>query len=123
MANPDFSYEINSTDANKVIVAKVRMEIGDSDPERGIKPNADNYTDSEILSIYDDEDQEIGRTAARIAEQMALAWSSVPRTMHGSLFDPRHIRRNFDEMSRRLRRQYGYTSEISSSFSIPVKRA
>lgn len=117
-----FTYNLSSDDIDEQRIAQIRLEVGDTDPERGIKPNGDNFTDEELLHIYSIEGEIIGRAAARICEQMANAWTSVPRTMFGALFDPRHVARNFMRRSKELRSQYGYTDSRSSSFSIPVKR-
>ena len=120
--NPPITYKINSSDNTELNISAIRLEVGDTETTRGIKPNGKNYTDDEIIYLYDLEGQSIGRAAARICEQMANAWSSVPRTMFGSLFDPRHIGRNFMRQAETLRRQYGYFATESTSFSIAMKR-
>jgi hypothetical protein len=118
----DFTYRLNSSETREAAIAQVRLEVGDNDIERGIRPNGKNYTDDELWYIYELEDSIVGRAAARICEQMATAWSSVPRTMFGSLVDPRHVGRNYMRQAETLRAEYGYTDTQSSSFSIPMKR-
>lgn len=118
----DFTYRLNSSDPREAAIAEVRLETGDNDSERGIRPNGKNYHDTEIWFLYEKEDSIIGRVAARICEQMAMAWSSVPRTMFGSLVDPRHIGRNYMRQAETLRKQYGFTDEQSASFSIRMRR-
>lgn len=122
MSDTGFTYRLDSGDQQELIIAKVRLEVGDTSEERGIKPDGSNYSDSEIWYIYNEEDEVVGRAAARICEQQATAWSSVPRTMFGSLFDPRHVGRNFMRLAERLRRQYGYADTRSSTFSASMKR-
>lgn len=116
-----FTYDISSADANEKIVSQIRLEVGDTSQERGVKPEGGNYTDEELLHIYEVEGESIGRAAARICEQLANAWSSVPRTMFGSLFDPRHVGRNYMRQAATLRSQYGYFETESTSFSISVR--
>jgi hypothetical protein len=119
-----FTYRLESSDTREVAIAQIRLEVGDQNSDRGIKPDGDNYSDEEIWHIYTAlEGQLIGRAAARICEQQATAWSSVPRTMFGSLFDPRHVGRGFMARAKDLRRQYGTTTLGSTSFSVNVKRA
>ena len=118
-----FSYDVESTTAKTLAISKIRLEIGDTSEERGVKPDGSNYTDEEIYLLYQDEDEIVGRTAARICEQLATSWSSVPRTMFGSLFDPRHVGRNYMRQSDNLRKRYGYTNDEASSFSIGMKRS
>lgn len=117
-----FTYNLSDTDLDAKHISQIRLEVGDTSQDRGIKPDGTNYTDEEILHIYNNEDEVVGRAAARICEQQATAWSSVPRTMFGSLMDPRHVGRNYMRQAETLRRQYGYTDARSLPFSIPVKR-
>lgn len=118
----EFTYRLNSADPREAAIAAVRLETGDSDPDRGIRPSGKNYKDVEIWFLYGLEDSIVGRVAARICEQQAMAWSSVPRTMFGSLVDPRHIGRNYMRQAETLRKQYGFTDDQSASFSIRMKR-
>lgn len=119
----DFTYRLDSADLREQNIAKIRLEVGDTSEERGIKPDGENYSDTEIFYLFTEEDESIGRAAARVCEQQATAWSSVPRTMFGSLFDPRHVGRNFMRQAEKLRRQYGYTDERSATFSASMKRS
>jgi len=119
-----FTYRLDSADLNEANIAKIRLEIGDNDEERGIKPDASNFTDEEILYIFGEEDENVGRAAARICEQMATSWSSVPRTMFGSLFDPRAVVRNYMKQAENLRAIYGHTDDAAAgSFSVGMKRS
>lgn len=118
----EFTYELNSTDLDKLNISKIRLEVGDTDPERGIKPHGDNFTDDEILYAFNEEEQIIGRAAARILEMSAAYWTAVPRTMFGALFDPRSVARNYMRQAQTLRMKYGSSSEQSTSFSVGMKR-
>ena len=117
-----FTYRLDSSDTNEVAIAAIRLELGDANPDRGIKPDAENYTDEEIIYVYNQEDQLIGRAAARICEQQATAWSNVPRTMFGSLYDPRAVARNFRFRAAQLRQEHGRTVEGNQAFAIGVRR-
>lgn len=117
----EFTYELNSSDLDIANISKIRLEVGDTDPERGIKPDGDNYTNAEILYVFNDEERIIGRAAARICELAAAAWTSVPRTMFGALFDPRLVAENFTKQSKELRGRHGI-SNGSSTFSVGVTR-
>ena len=118
-----FTYELNSSDLDIANIAKIRLEIGDTDPERGIKPQGDNYTDDEILYAFNEEERIVGRAAAKICEMSAAAWTAIPRTMFGALFDPRSVAANYMKMATDLRKKYGYSNVQSQTFSVPIKRA
>jgi len=118
----EFTYKLNSDDLDIANIAKIRLEVGDTDPERGIKPGGDNYTDDEILYALNEEERIVGRAAAKICEMSAAAWTSVPRTMFGALFDPRAVASNFMKMGKELRKRYGFSNVTSQTFSVPVKR-
>lgn len=118
-----FTYELNSSDLDIANIAKIRLEVGDTDPERGIKPDGDNYTDDEILYAFNGEQRIVGRAAAKICEMSATAWTAVPRTMFGALFDPRSVAKNYMRMGTDLRKKYGYSNVQSQTFSVPVKRS
>jgi hypothetical protein len=122
MSDTGFTYRLDSGDLREQTIAKIRLEVGDNNEERGIKPEGTNYSDAELWHIYSEEGQIVGRAAAKICEMQAISWSSIPRTMFGSLFDPRHVGRNYMRLAKDLRRQHGYTSEGSSTFSAPMKR-
>lgn len=118
----EFTYELNSSDLDIANIAKIRLEVGDTDPERGIKPHGDNYTDDEILYAFNQEERIVGRAAAKIFEMAAAAWTAVPRTMFGALFDPRSVATNYMKMAKTLRMQYGHSNTQSQTFSVGVKR-
>ncbi len=118
----EFTYELNSDDLDIANISKIRLEVGDTDPERGIKPDGSNYTNTEILYVFNDEERIVGRAAARVCELAAAAWTSVPRTMFGALFDPRLVAQNFMKKSKELRGLHGFSSARSSTFSIGVTR-
>jgi hypothetical protein len=118
-----FTYELNSSDLDIANIAKIRLEVGDTDPERGIRPHGDNYTDDEILYAFNEEERIVGRAAAKICEMSAAAWTAVPRTMFGALFDPRSVASNFMKQSVTLRQKYGYSNVQSQTFSVPMKRS
>lgn len=118
-----FSYRLDSAVLEELNIAKIRLEIGDTSETRGVKPDATNYQDEEIIVLFNEEDQNVGRTAARICEQLATSWSSVPRTMFGSLFDPRHVVRNYMMRAQTLRDTYGHTADTAAgSFSVGMVR-
>jgi hypothetical protein len=118
----EFTYDLNSSDLDIANISKIRLEVGDTDEERGIKPDGENYTNDEILYVFNDEERIVGRAAARICELAAASWTSVPRTMFGALFDPRAVARNFMLKSKTLREQHGFSSARSAAFSVGMKR-
>jgi len=119
----EFTYELNSKDLDISNIAKIRLEVGDTDPERGIKPDGSNYTDDEVLYAFNEEERIVGRASAKMFEMAAAAWTAVPRTMFGALFDPRAVASNYMKLGKDLRQKYGYSNVQSQTFSVGIKRS
>lgn len=117
-----FTYKLTSNDGDESIVAKIRLEIGDESEGKGVKPDGENFTDEELLFFYDEEDNNHGRAVAKALEVLSAQWSRAPRTMFGSLVDPRHIAKSFRATARDLRQQHGYTSSAVGGFSVAMKQ-
>lgn len=58
-------------------VGDIRLEIGDSVEDDGVRPNGRNFSDEELTQLYAEEGT-IGRTAARCAEILTKEWASRP---------------------------------------------
>lgn len=119
-----WTYDLTSTDESVVIISKLRIAIGDEQEGAGVKPNGDNFADQELTHFYEEEGDHIGRATALACESLANAWSRAPRTMFGSLVDPRHITKNYERRAKDLRRQHGYAreNESNASFSIGMRQ-
>jgi hypothetical protein len=117
-----FTYKLTSADLNESIVSKLRLEIGDESENRGVKPDGTNFADEELLFFYEEEGSVHGRAVAKALEVLAAQWSRAPRTMFGSLVDPRHIAKSYRATAGDLRLQHGYESSAVGGFSVSMKQ-
>lgn len=72
-----FTYDLANADAAKVLISKVRLEIGDTVSGTGIRPDGTNLTDEEITVWLDMEDDDVMLAAARACDAMSRAWSVI----------------------------------------------
>lgn len=71
-----FSYDLESTDNQILLISQVRLEIGDTVEDSGVRPDGSNLSDAEIL-IW------LGRTSNSIAGAAALASDALSRMWAG----------------------------------------
>jgi len=70
-----FSYDLSSTDATTLAISKVRMQIGDNVPGRGVLPGDDNLQDAEISTMLDEADGSIREAVISLCNVLAMRWS------------------------------------------------
>lgn len=71
-----FTYDLAGA-GDTLIIAKIRLLIGDVTESKGVKPNKQNFTDEELLIMYVDEANDIGRGAARACEILSRMWTII----------------------------------------------
>lgn len=72
-----FTYDLSETDADLLLVSKVRLELGDTVSGSGVRPGSLNLSDEEILSWLAEEDDDIQSVAGRAAQALANMWASA----------------------------------------------
>ena len=72
-----FTYDLSETDADLLLVSKVRLELGDTVSGSGIRPGGLNLSDEEILHWLSEEDDDIDSVAGRAALALANMWASA----------------------------------------------
>jgi hypothetical protein len=72
-----FTYNLSSTNADILLISKVRLELGDTAVGAGVRPNNANIADEEILSWLSEEDDDVIRTVGRAAFSLANIWASA----------------------------------------------
>lgn len=102
-----FTYDLTAT-GNSLTYSKLRLEIGDSIENSGVKPTNANFSDEELDLILDEEGSVVGRAAARCFEILANWWSRVADIAVG----PRReslskVATDFAGRAREYRRQHG----------------
>lgn len=116
-----FTYDIAAS-GEYLTISQIRLEIGDTVEDSGVRPDGRNFSDAELLSIYGDEGDHVGRAAARCCELLAREWGRVPKTtLRGDAIDPSQASVNFAREARELRRAHG--SAGVSSFAVELTRA
>lgn len=99
-----FTYDLSSSNVNTLNISKVRLEIGDTVHNAGVRPDASNLSDEEIALWLSEEGDDIKLASARACEAMASAWSVVadekigPRTMNFG-----EVSKNFEKRAIALR--------------------
>ena len=114
------SYDLTSNDPRIKAISEVRLGIGDTKEGKGARPDGSNYSDDEVFHYYTEEEDHVGKASAKGLEILATEWLRAPRTMFGSLVDPRHIGRGLQRQAKELRSQHGYSTSQSGGFSIRV---
>lgn len=80
-----FTYDLASADATKVLISKVRLEIGDSVEGAGVRPDGRNLSDEEISYWLTEESDVFLLAAARACDALSRAWANYVNTTAGKL--------------------------------------
>jgi len=72
-----FTYDLSEDDVNLLNISRVRLELGDTTANAGVRPNGSNLTDEEILLWLDEQDNDIMQTVARACAALANMWTNV----------------------------------------------
>ena len=72
-----FTYDISSTDATKLAISKVRLELGDNVANYGVKPDGSNFDDAELQYWITDEGGDITHAVGRACDALAKLWTNV----------------------------------------------
>jgi hypothetical protein len=72
-----FTYDLASLDADLLNIARVRLELGDTTANAGVRPDGSNLTDEEIGYWLDEEDDSIMAAVARAASALSNMWTTV----------------------------------------------
>lgn len=72
-----FTYALDSADQDKQNIARVRLEIGDTVPNAGVKPDNSNFADEELAIWLSDESDDITRAVGRACDVLSRLWTNV----------------------------------------------
>ena len=96
-----FTYDL-TTDAGKL-----RLEIGDSTEDAGVRPDGSNFSDEEIAYIFDQEGS-LGCAVARACEMLATLWATAADLTVGPRSEKLgQVADRFEVRAKALRVQYG----------------
>jgi hypothetical protein len=97
----EFTYDLTTA------VGKVRLEIGDTSSDDGVKPDGSNLTDAEI-SLWLTEEGSVGRASARACEALARTWARLVDLAVGPRRESlSQAAKAWAEQGAELRRQHG----------------
>lgn len=117
-----FTYDLDNSDTTKADISRIRLEIGDTVEDAGVRPDGRNFTDEEITVLYEDEGSSVGKGAAKVCEVLAREWARVPKTRLGDLnVDPAHMSKTWQAQANQLRKIYGY--QQAKAFATQLTRA
>lgn len=72
-----FTYDLAAEDAAEKNIARVRLELGDTIQNAGVRPDGSNLTDEELAVWLADEDDDIMNTVARACSALSNMWTNV----------------------------------------------
>ena len=124
-----FTYNPTGTDEQQ-IVAKIRARTGDTRKDRGPRPHLpdkteeSNYSDEEIIALYNDEGQHVMRGTAAIFETLQAEYATFSGT-HRLGPESREYKASerYAEMAGILRTTYGYGQAGGGGFSARLQLA
>jgi len=117
-----FTYDLASADADEVLIARVRLELGDTVASAGVRPSNANLTDEEIAVWLEDEDNHIMRTVARACEALARMWAPTSNYSNGQQSEQLgKVSADYAAKAKELRSLYGGSS--ASAFSVEAGRS
>lgn len=72
-----FTYDLSSPDTDKLAISQVRLELGDTVPNVGVKPDGTNFQDEELLHWIVEEDYDIGHAVGRACDALSRLWTNI----------------------------------------------
>ena len=119
-----FTYDLSSSDERQLAVAQVRLELGDNVYNAGVKPDGSNFSDEELGSWLDTEDDHVMHTVIRACDALARMWNNVANITVG----PRReelgkVADDWAKRAKELRDEYGSTIGGSGSAGFGVASA
>lgn len=117
-----FTYDLDTADADRLLISKVRLEIGDTVLNNGVKPDSSNFSDEEILVLLDREGDDFKRACAALLSILSNMWSGVANIQVGPRReDLSQVSKQYSARAKLLQEQSGAGS--AKSFSAGFKRA
>lgn len=109
-----FTYDLTSN------IGKIRLLIGDTVVNVGVKPDGTNYSDEEIQVFLDRNGNDADIAAAELLENLARMWSLEPDVKMGPVTESRSdVAENLMTQAEKLR---GQTGGDSTAFSVGFVR-
>ena len=111
-----FTYALNGSGTD-LLIAKVRMQIGDNTENNGVLPDGSNLSDDEIALVLGDYSNDIEQSVGALCSILARRWASVADITVG----PR--REALSQVSMRWAEMAAELNPTYASFSVGTQRA
>lgn len=72
-----FTYNLSASDEDLLNISRVRLELGDTQVNAGVRPDGSNLQDAEILLWLGEEDDDVQQAVARACSALAKMWTNV----------------------------------------------
>ncbi len=109
-----FTYDLTSD------IGQVRLLIGDTVLNAGVKPDSDNYSDEELQVFLDRNDGIVNIAASESLENLARMWAVEPDIKMGPVSEKRgDVSKSLLKQAEKLRQQSGGDS---TAFSVGFNR-
>lgn len=118
-----FTYALSSSNADDVNISQVRMELGDTVFQSGVKPDGSNFDDAEIATWLEQESDDIMHTVIRACLALSRLWTNVANITVG----PRReelgkVADGWLMNAKSLSEQYGSPAGGGSAFAVASDR-
>jgi hypothetical protein len=78
-----FTYDLTNPDETKALISEVRLEIGDTQLNAGVKPDGTNFSDEEIELWLGKVDNDVNLTVAKACSALSRLWTVVANSTVG----------------------------------------
>lgn len=116
-----FTYDLGSSDADILLISRLRLEIGDKTVDEGVLPEGKNFSDEELQVLLTRGGSDVERAAAFAFSILASAWATYADITIGPRREAlSQISSRFEKRSMEYRTRLGMDS---MAFSAGLKRA
>jgi len=119
-----FTYNLASADEDTVNIAKVRLELGDTTPNFGVKPDGNNFSDEELAAWLKEESDHVMHTVIRACLTLGRMWANVADLTEGPHREGLgKVSGDWNKNAKVLTDQYGAPTGVSSGSAFGVASA
>lgn len=103
-----FTYDLNSSDEMLRKVSQVRLHLGDTVENKGVRPDDSNLSDEEIAVLLNLEGDNVMRAVAAACEVLARMWARAANMWSGDRREElSQVALAYERQAKELRRQHG----------------
>jgi hypothetical protein len=104
-------------------ISRVRLEIGDTIKDAGVKPDGSNFSDEELSVWLEEESEHVMHTVIRACLALARLWANRVNITVGPLKEEfSKVAEHWSAMAKSLTEQYGPPVSAGSGFAVATRR-